>query len=297
MLNLPYRFGAVAAAFALTACLCAVPMMAGPALAQRIIPAAPAPVAPLISYADTADLVLKSPIIIDATIRSAAKVKPADAVGLAPQTARLLVTADVNALVRGPGILPKQIIYLVDISTDAKGRVPKVKKARFLLFARPVGGQSNQVQLTGTASQQPWSATLDAQTRRVIAETIAADAPPAVTGIGNAFHVPGSLPGEGETQIFLTTADQRPVSINVLRRPGEEPRWAVALSEIVDEAAAPPPRDTLLWYRLACFLPRQLPDRSLVANDNDNARAARDDYLFVLRALGPCTRTVPAAAS
>ena len=68
--------------------------------------------------------------------------------------------------------------------------------------------------------------------------------------IGNAFHVAGSLPGEGETQMFLTTADARPVSLSILRRPGEQPRWAVALAEIVDEAAGPPQRDTFLWYRL-----------------------------------------------
>jgi hypothetical protein len=81
-------------------------------------------------------------------------------------------------------------------------------------------------------------------------------AAPRITGIGRAFHVPGNLPGESETQIFLQTADSRPVSLSVLRRPGETPRWAVALSEIVDEAAVPPAPGTLLWYRLACTLPR-----------------------------------------
>src|SRR5207253_7979853 len=98
--------------------------------------------------------------------------------------------------------------------------------------------------------------------RRIAADLVAADTPPTITGIGNAFHVPGALPGEGETQIFLTTADNRPVSLSILRRPGEQPRWAVALSEIVDEAAAPPARDTLLWYRLACSLPAALPAAS-----------------------------------
>ncbi len=75
---------------------------------------------------------------------------------------------------------------------------------------------------------------------RSCANRAAADAPPRITGIGRAFHVPGSLPGESETQIFLQTADDRPISLTVLRRPGEQPRWSVALTEIVDEAAAPP---------------------------------------------------------
>ena len=99
-----------------------------------------------------------------------------------------------------------------------------------------------------------------------------------------------AVPGEGETQVFLQTADQRPVSLSVLRRPGEEPRWAVALSEIVDEAAGPPPRDTLLWYRLACGLPRALPPRSTAALAPGDAEIAQADYRFVLAALGPCVR-------
>ena len=109
-----------------------------------------------------------------------------------------------------------------------------------------------------------------------------------MTGVGAAFHVPGSLPGEGETQIFLQTADARPVSLSVLRRPGEEPRWAVALGEIVDEAATPPARDTLLWYRLACFLPATLPQASTASLEEADARQASEDYAFVLARLGAC---------
>jgi hypothetical protein len=135
-----------------------------------------------------------------------------------------------------------------------------------------------------------WTAAADARVRRIAADVVAADAPPAVTGIGNAFHVPGALPGEGETQIFLTTADNRPVSLSVLRRPGEPPRWAVALSEIVDEAAAPPARDTLLWYRLACALPAALPDRSTASLEPAEAAIAREDYAYILAALGRCGR-------
>ncbi|MGJ3629468.1 hypothetical protein AB5I41_26240 [Sphingomonas sp. MMS24-JH45] len=46
--------------------------------------------------------------------------------------------------------------------------------------------------------------------RRIATEATAADAPPVVTGVRSAFHVPGSLPGEGETQIFLSTREGRP---------------------------------------------------------------------------------------
>src|SRR3546814_13668580 len=74
-----------------------------------------------------------------------------------------------------------------------------------------------------------------------------------ITEVGDAFHVPGTIPGESETQIFLRTSDQRPVSLSVLRRPGEAPKWSVSLDEMVDESSAPAGRDTLLWYRLACL--------------------------------------------
>lgn len=252
-------------------------------------PTVPAPL-PAPPYAAVADLVLRSPAIIDAMIRSVERLKGPEAIGAAPGYARLYVQADVMALIRGTDSVPPRIGYILDLPTDPRGRIPNLKKQRVLLYARPVAGKFGQVQLTGLDSQRPWTPALDALTRRIAAEALAAGAPPTITGIGNAFHVPGSLPGEGETQIFLTTADSRPVSLTILRRPGEQPRWAVALSEIVDEAAAPPPRDTLLWYRLACALPGELPAASLRAMDEPNAAAAREDYRFVLAALGKCDR-------
>ncbi len=242
------------------------------------------------AYADLADLIIAAPVIADATIRSASKLKGADAVGVAPGTTRFYVEADVVALVRGAGGLPPRIGYLLDVPADANGRTPKLKKARVLLFARPVSGMPGQVQLVAPDAQIAWTPTDDQRVRGIAQALVAADAPPVITGVGNAFHVPGALPGEGETQVFLTTANEAPVSLTVLRRPGEQPRWAVALSEIVDEAAAPPARDTLLWYRLACSLPTELPARSTASLDEANAGIARDDYAFVLQQLGPCRR-------
>ena len=244
-----------------------------------------------IPYADIADLVIASPIIADATIRSALKLKGADAAGVAPGVTRFYVEADLVALVRGAGGLPPRIGYLLDVRPDSMGQMPKLKKMRVLLFGRPVPSVPNQIQLSAPDAQIAWSPAEDQRVRAIAQSLVAADAPPIVTGVGNAFHVPGALPGEGETQVFLTTANGAPVSLTVLRRPGERPRWAVALSEIVDEAAAPPSRDTLLWYRLACALPASLPDRSTASLDPANADLARQDYRFVLEQLGPCGRT------
>jgi hypothetical protein len=246
------------------------------------------PVGP--AYTDLVDLTLASPVIADATIRSTTRIKGAEAAGVAADRQRLYVEADVTALVRGQAGLPPRIGYLLDAATDDRGRAPKLKKARVLLFARPVTNLPDQVQLSAPDAMLPWSPALDAQVRAIARAAVANDAPPAITGIGNAFHVPGALPGEGETQIFLIAAGGRPVSLSILRRPGEQPRWAVALSEIVDEAAGPPARDTLLWYRLACGLPPALPDAATARLDPANAAIAQEDYGFVLAQLGPCGR-------
>lgn len=270
---------------------------AAPAAFAQDVPARNVPAQDILApptgagYADTADLVLAAPVIADATVRSAARIKGAEAASVAPGFTRFYVEADVGALIRGAGGVPPRVGYVVDLPLDGGGRPPRLKKMRVLLFARRVAGSADQVQLVAPDAQLGWTPQLDARTRRIAAAAVAADAPPRITGLGNAFHVPGALPGEGETQVFLTTADNQPVSLSVLRRPGEAPQWAVALSEIVDEAAAPPAPDTLLWYRLACSLPPTLPERSTASLSPADADQARTDYRVVIDALGPCGRT------
>jgi hypothetical protein len=227
-------------------------------------------------------------LILDARIRSAVRIKGVEATNVAAGHARFYIEADVTALIRGSNAISTRIGYVADLPLNERGREPRLKKQRVLLFARPVTGRSDQIQLTGTNGQSSWSPELDSLVRGIVRETIAADAPPAITGVGNAFHVPGSLPGEGETQVFLQTANGAPVSLQILRRPGEQPRWAVSLGDIVDDSAGPPRVNTLLWYRLACGLPRALPPESLESADPAAAATAREDYSLVLRALGPC---------
>lgn len=258
-----------------------------PGAAQPPVAAAPEPTPP---YADIADLVIASPIVVDAVIASTSRIKGPEAASVPPGFTRFYVEADVLALIRAPGAVPPKVGYLLDVAPDASGRLPKLKKARALLFARPAGGEAGQLQLVRPDAQRDWTPGTDALLRQIAKEVVSRDAPPVVTGVGNAFNVPGSLPGEGETQIFLTTEDHRPVSLSILRRPGEQPRWAVALSEIVDDAAAPVRRDTLLWYRLACGLPPTLPASSTASLEPQNAELARSDYAFVIDQLGPCDR-------
>jgi hypothetical protein len=254
--------------------------------------AAPTFSAPGFSYADLADVGLNATIAAQVRVRSAAAVKDEQAAGLRPGMARLYVEADIVSLIRAPGALPPTVAYVVDLPRTAAGKAPKLRKGtEFLLLANPVAGRPGEIRLAAPDAQIPFSRAQADRMRAIFREVLAAEPPPRITGIGKAFHVPGSIPGESETQIFLQTAGGQPVSLNILRRPGETPRWAVALSEIVDEAAAPPARETLLWYRLACTLPRALPRQSVSDADAEGAAAIQSDYRFVTESLGPCLRT------
>lgn len=245
------------------------------------------------SYADLADLALSAPIVVGVTVVRAERLRGELAPGLVPGKARFLIEAETGMLLRGVDGLPGSISYIVDVPLDAKGRAPKLKKARFILIADRVAGRAQEVRLTSPYSQLDWTPSTESQLRTLLTEASAASAAPPVTGIGNAFHVPGAIPGESETQIFLTTSNNRPISLSVLRRPGEQPQWSVALSEMIDESARAPAPATLLWYRLACFLPARMSGRSIASLSENEAWAIRRDYQYVLQQLGPCGRTIP----
>ncbi|WP_076072845.1 hypothetical protein [Sphingomonas montana] len=260
---------------------------AAPAASQ--VQQAPDPVAAASSgFADLADLAVRAPIVAGVEIRRAVRLKPAEAIGVAAGETRFFVEADLVTLLRGKGGLPARVSYLVDQAPDARGRPPRLKGMRVLLLATPVAGRPGELQLVGRDAQIDWTPVNEQRLRMLATALVAPDAPPTITGVSGAFHVPGSLPGESETQIFLTTASARPVSLSILRRPGQEPRWAVSLSDIVDETAATPVRDTLLWYRLACGLPATLPEAATAALSPEENAAARADYAVVQAGLGRC---------
>ncbi|MGQ0661157.1 MAG: hypothetical protein ACT4N3_09855 [Sphingosinicella sp.] len=204
---------------------------------------------------------------------------------------RFLVDADIVALIRGAQGMPARIRYLVDLPNDARGRPADLRRrSEWLLLASRSPVRPEELRLVAPDAQLPYSAELAERLRAILRESNAATAAPRITGIGRAFHVPGSLPGESETQFFLQTANNRPISISVLRRPNEPPRWGVSLTEVIDEAAPSPARDTLLWYRLACSLPAQLPRASLSEASAEEGRAIEADYRFVMETLGRCQR-------
>lgn len=243
------------------------------------------------TYADIADLALTAPVTAQVELRRAIPLRSGETVGVPAGYSRFYIEADVIALVRGEPGMPAQVRYLADFPNDARGRpVRPTRRTQWLIFASAVRGRPGELQLLAPDALIPFSPEVAQRAREILRASLEQSAPPVIVGIGRAFHVPGALPGTSETQIFLQTAQNQPVSITVTREAGREPRWFVSLSEFVDAGAAQPQRDTLLWYRLACSLPPQLPAAS-TADASEHGAAITADYRVVRQGLGPCQRT------
>lgn len=247
------------------------------------LPAA-ATVAPL-AYADIADLTLAAPVIVRATVTGSERIAVADSPGLAPDRARLLIGAAVDAALIAPGTIPARLAWLWDATLDAKGKPPKPKGESVLAFlAAPAA--DGKTRLIAGAGQQAASPELEARVRAIATEARNGSAP-AITGIANGFRADGTVPGESESQFFLSTADAKGMTMVVTRKPGEALSVTVARGDVIDESATSVRPQTLLWYRLACTAPPRLP---AAAGGNDPALAA--DWQAALATLGPCGRTL-----
>jgi hypothetical protein len=241
--------------------------------------------------ADLVSLTTEAPIIVRAEITKASRLSEKLSPGLAPGFRRFLISAQISNVLIAPGFVPRTIEYLVDIGTGPRGKTPKLKGLPVLLFLAP-GNREAQFQLVRPWAQVDWNAERDAYVRAVAAEAVAAPQirDMEISGLGQAFHVPGSLPGESESQIFIQTKAGDPMSLVILSRPGQAKAFSVATGDIIDDAAAGVKDGSLLWYQLACGLPRSLPAGSTSTLDPETAAAAKADYRFVLDSLGPCDR-------
>lgn len=250
--------------------------------------AAPA-VATQVSYADIADLADSAPLVIRAQPRKIAQVEAVRARGLRAGWGRFYVEAKTETLLAGSAPLGGELRYLVDLPLDAKGKAAPFKKKSVILFARLVPGRPGELQLVAPDAQLLWDPALEARVAGVLRELYAPGAPQRITGVREAIHVTGNLAGEGETQIFLTAANGDPAAMTVSRKPGIAPRWGVSFTELVALDTAPA-RDTLGWYRLACFLPAELPGAANISESSADRAAAAQDYAFVRDQLGACPR-------
>ncbi len=236
------------------------------------------------SFADLTALSLAAPEVVRATVIKTVRLKPRDAPGIAAGMTRLLVTAATTNAIAAPASVAPKLSYLLDVSLDEHRKPPKIVGSDVLLFVRP-GGAPDQVALIAGRGTMPWSAAAEATVRTVLTAARRGDTP-AITGVTSAFRVPGAVPGEAESQFFLSTAAGKPVSLVVLTRPGETRRLTIATGDVIDDAAKPVELNTLLWYRLACGLPAKLPDGI------EAGAEGADDWAFVLKSLGPCGRTL-----
>lgn len=241
------------------------------------------------AYADVADLVTISPMILDVTVRKLQKLPAAQAIGAPENSQRTIIHADVIALIRGSKGIAGKVRFLLDIPKDAKGKIPKLKKQRYFILGKNVDDRPDMIQLAKPNALIAYSPSNDALLRGITREAVQLDAPPAVLGVSSAFFSPGTVIGESNTQIFLRTATNQPFSISVASRPAQSKQWTVSTSELIEEAAATPKRNTLIWYRLACGLPRSLP-AAVIQSGGENAAQAQADYKYVVNALGPCGR-------
>jgi hypothetical protein len=258
---------------------------------QLAVAATPATQNVVQTYSDLVALAESSPLILRAQVRDAIRVEPARAGNVAAGAARIYVEAHGDAALSGQIPVAPALRYLADVSLDARGKVPQLKKLEVLIFARPSAAGGGELQLVAPDAQWIWDAATEQRIRDILAEIAAPTAPPRITGISMALYQPGTLAGEGETQIFLGTQSGAPASIIVQHKPGEPAHWGVSFTEVVNAAGGAPARDTLAWYRLACALPEMLPAAADVGDTQDAKDQAVADYLLVRRDLGPCGRT------
>ena len=275
------------AACALTAALALALAKPTDASAQQIAGPLPVP-----TYADLADLAAGSKLAVKVQIRKQAVLAPERSPFLRPGYVRLYIEAAAEAVLSGQASVGESLRYLADVPLGPNGKPPNLVKQEVLLFALPVAGNPSDIQLVTNEAQFAATPETEMEARTVLSQLAAPDVPPRITGVRDAFSVAGNLAGESETQVFLETASGAPVSLSVIRRPGMAPEWGVSWTDLVDESAKPPQRNTLAWYRLACFLPPRLPEKSNLAPPGESKQRAAQDYALVIDQLGACPRSL-----
>ena len=234
-------------------------------------------------FAVVADLTFAAPVIVQARIARAERRPDRDSPGLAPGHARLLVTAAIDSAIVAPSAIPAELSWLWDAPLDARGKLEKRKNLAILAWVG-VPDPDGKTRLVAPNAQQPWTSSLDAIVRGIATEQKSGSIP-VITGVASGFRADGTVAGESESQFFLTAADGRGATLVVTTRPGMPRRVTVARGDVIDESAILVKNGSLLWYRLACALPAELPT---TAGAGDAALAA--DWRAAIVSLGPCQR-------
>ena len=279
--------------FALQLFLVAVGTVSGSA-ALAAKPSTNTPPAPTVSWADLADLADSAPLVLRAQVRKQVRVEPERSNGVRIGWARFYFEAKTLSLLAGDNVVRETLRYLGDLPLDARGKAPSLAKKQVLLFASmaptgPMPQRDSELRLAAPDAQVLWDPLSETRLRSILPQLLSPDAPPRVTGVREAINVAGDLAGQSETQIFLSARDNGAAAISVTRRPGMAPAWGVSFSEAA-EGGLPPPRESLRWYRLACFLPPVLPRGANLSESAGEKAQADADYRLVMGELGACLR-------
>lgn len=245
-----------------------------------------------VSYDDMMAIIIDSNLVVDIIVRKVKKLPPSQSIGAPIGKERLLITANVQSLIRADRGINSEIKFLYDAPVNSRGKIPKLKKQRFFAFGRNVANRPDFIKLTYTDSILPYDAQMDLMIRSAITEVIAPNAAQKITGISSAFHSPGTIIGEGETQIFLNTEFRQPMALSVVSTGNQSRSWSLSTSEVIDINATEPRRSSLLGHRLACSLPQNIEPSKIESSDPRDSRKAADDYNFVKNAIGPCVRNI-----
>ncbi|MDI1297132.1 MAG: hypothetical protein PSY12_14855, partial [bacterium] len=132
--------------------------------ANSAVSAAPAPPStmvtqsmtgrPGLSYSDMVDLADAAPMVANIRITKVLPIPPEQAGPVMSGFRRVYIEGEVTNLIRGDAGISPAVTYLYDAPTDARGRLPKLKKAQVILFARP-GTRPGQIQLIARDAQIP----------------------------------------------------------------------------------------------------------------------------------------------
>lgn len=242
------------------------------------------------TYADLVTFALQADLVAVVTVDRQAEFSQERAPDVPANRVRLYLETLTRNLLASPTGVGGSLIFVTDVDRESDGDAPDLEERAFVVFGDLVRGRPGEVQLVSSRSLFPAGPVIEGRLRRVLRQLAAADAPDAITGVRDVISVPGNLAGESETQMFVETQSGAPVSLSVIRRPGMAPQWGVSLGEIVDSAARPPERESLTWYRFACFLPKDLPTNAFLQRDRESQMRAQRDYDFVLAELGECER-------
>ncbi|APG62136.1 hypothetical protein LPB140_04185 [Sphingorhabdus lutea] len=244
------------------------------------------------TYVDLADIILSSPIIIDGIVTKEKKVPASQTPFLDKKLQRKLVELQLNSLIRGKNGMPATVRFVMDVRANAKGKFPKFKKQRIMVFGDNQGLPMGDLRLLRPDIFFNYDPQLDRMVRNITKEALLLDAPQKITGVQSAYHSSGTIIGTGLTEIFFATEKGQPLAILIDTDAQNGKSWSVSNEEVLGSNRPIVRQNTLLWYRLACELPQSIATDKMGGDDKDIHARIQSDYAFVRAKLGKCERTL-----